>query len=135
MPDLLQEHIRSVLRTNEEYYHALAAAIRDTKAKGYRIVSGGYTGPTAWQIKDWGTSEIIAEGQGKLDEAWDQASRDGHPWRHYDAVEEDVSVETPYTDGLPKSLCDVLAEWVARTSTTDEEIALVAGVNVNDIHR
>lgn len=129
MLDLIQEHIRSVLRANNEHDEAMKAAVRDLEAKGYRIVSGGQIGIDVWEITDHRTGELLGRGEGiaSYEEAFDRPKEDGRPWCHYDVIGEDLFEAVPHTDGLPESLCDVLTEWV-NDRATDEEIAFVAGL-------
>jgi hypothetical protein len=130
MFDLIQQHIRIVLRANDKYDQAVEVAVKDLEAKGYRIVTGGQIDIDVWEITDKRTGETLAQGRGidSYEAAYAQSAKDGRPWAHHDAISEDIPLSPPYTEGLPRSLCDALTEWVDGPADW-EEIALVAGLD------
>jgi hypothetical protein len=133
--DPLRTHIRKILRTYAASDTAVAKRIEELEAEGRRIVSGGQTSGDNWQVTDWRTGEVIAEGDDGLD-GYDAAGErldPGDRWFHIDHVDEDIDMSVAPTDGIPASLAMVLDDWVGTTSVTDEEIAQVAGWTVEEV--
>lgn len=127
--DLLRTHIRAILQAEEDYDKHKEDLLSSYEAKGHRIISGGQTGHDTWDITDYRTGQIIAEGGGGLEGygdalSSDQAEREN--WVHIDPITEDLYMSEPVTEGLPESLCEALSHWV-REQADDEDIAMVLG--------
>lgn len=120
MTDLIRDHIRAVIKFEEEHEERTAAVLADYEAQGYRIVSGGQTGPHSWEVTDYRTGQLIIKGDNGLD-GYDQAAAEhGANWAHIDPITEHLfDIPDPITPGIPESLREVLATWV-RSADAEE---------------
>ncbi|WP_157435824.1 hypothetical protein [Actinospica robiniae] len=137
LADAIAAHIQQILRTYDTERAARLAKLEELEAQGKKIVDGGPTRGDGWAVFDWRTGAKIAEGTG--DDEYEAACRQLDPdeqWWHRDNLSEYVdTVRIPPTPGLPPSLGKVLEEWIANLGTPLEEIADVAGLEVEEVER
>lgn len=120
--DLFRQHIRAILKFEDEHDQRQETLLKDYEAKGHRIVSGGQTGHDTWDVTDYRTGETIIEGGGGIDGYHAAADKHGETWLHIDPITEHLfDIPDPVTPGLPESLCEALASWV-RDQASDEDI-------------
>lgn len=136
--ELLQQYVREVLREELAGEQRLQERIRDLEASGHRIVDGGQTGQSSWEISDWRTGEVIEAGTGGHDE-YDKATERLDPdamWLHIDHISGgDATTSQTASDNIPESLAEALTEWVCSLSTPDVDVAAVTGWTVDEVHR
>ncbi len=137
----VKTHVRKILLACRADTETTNAKIREIEAAGGRIVTGGQTGEyddhggCDWEIEDWRTGEILAEGHGAradFDAAWTRLDPDGR-WRHVDRIHADPTDATP-TEGVPRSLADALDDWACTPAHTDDVAAFV-GWTADDVRR
>ena len=125
--DAVREHVRRVLEARLRDTDDRYARIEQLEQSGHRIVSGGQVSQDDWNILDWRTGEVIAEGSSGL-EGYDATADRLDPsdtWIHIDRLDLDTYEPSPYvsTPGIPETLGRAREEWVDMLSTPDEEIA------------
>ncbi|WP_017578499.1 hypothetical protein [Nocardiopsis kunsanensis] len=124
---LVRQHIRAILRFEEEHDQRHEDLLKDYEVKGHRIVSGGQTGQDTWDVTDYRTGETIVEGDGGLEGYAKAVEEHGEMWLHIDPITMHLyDIPDPATPGLPESLCEALAMWV-RDQASDEDIDQVLG--------
>lgn len=140
MPDIsdtaIRDYIRALLRHDLVNEEARQERIRNYEKSGRHIIDGGQTGQDAWEIRDWRTGVIIAEGGGGLS-GYDVAAQRHDPddkWLHIDQIEEGSASEVEHA-GLPISLAEALRDWMGMTATPDEDVAAVVGWSVEEVSR
>lgn len=102
--------------------------------QGRRIVGGGQISQHGWEITDWVTGQVLAQGDDGL-EGYAEASERLDPegmWIHIDHVGPELS-PLPVTAGIPESLGTALADWIGSWGTSDEEIAEFIGWPVDKV--
>ena len=63
MPEpLIHQHIRAVVAYENSYQAREEMLLASYEANGERIISGGQTGPDTWDVTDYRTGELLAEG-------------------------------------------------------------------------
>lgn len=124
--DAVREHARRVLEKHNRNNEARLERIAKLEAEGHRIVNGGQTSHTGWEITDWRTGEVIAEGEYGIEgynAATERLDPDGK-WYHFDHTFDDETLEPTKTPGVPPSLARAIEEnWIDALDTPDEEIA------------
>ncbi|MFI5937620.1 hypothetical protein [Actinoplanes sp. NPDC051494] len=124
--DVVREHARRVLEAPFRADQARRDRADDLARRGYRIVTGGRTSASTWEVRDWRTGDLIVAGTRA-----DVARLDpGGTWYHADNLYADVPVPDVSTPGLPPSLARVVEDWLAHPATPDEEIAEFVGWTV-----
>lgn len=126
--DQVRVFVRSLLVANAESDDQLELEVQALEAKGHRIVDGGQTGATTWEIIDWRTRETIETGDGGWDgyaAATDRLNPSG-TWIHFDQIDSEPA-PTLDVPGVPDSLAIALDDWVSSTSTSDLDIAEFIG--------
>lgn len=111
----LRQHVARFLEADRRYEQSILEFAEGLERKGYRIVDGGQVGRDGcgWEIKDWRTQALLAEGDGGYGEysaATDRLSPDGK-WYHIDQVSCQVPLPEVQTPGVPQSLARALEEW------------------------
>lgn len=125
--ELIEQHIRAVLQQEENQEKRKEALLADYEAKGYRIIDGGQTGPDTWDVTDYRTGKLIAEGDGGIDGLNKVTDEQGAMWVHVDPITDDLPLEDdPVTEGLPESLCEALTFWVSN-SASDDDLDMILG--------
>ncbi|MEU4218256.1 hypothetical protein [Actinoplanes sp. NPDC026623] len=131
------EHVRRLLRAQLATDDARYERLEELEQEGYRIVDGGQVGTDGWNILDWHTDEVIAEG----DDGWDgytaatkRLCPDGK-WVHIDSVDDDLPLPQVSTPGVPPSLGQALDEWISQSDTSVEEIAQFVGWSVEKVRQ
>jgi hypothetical protein len=136
--DPLRIHVRKILNARAAESAADQAKIREAEAAGHRIIDGGQIEGDSWAIKDWRTGEELVSGDGGLercDAACKRLDPDGR-WWHIDNLMDQVEwQDISSTDGIPPSLAKALEEWVDSLHTPIEEVAGVAGLDVDGVKR
>jgi hypothetical protein len=103
----LRDHIRRVLTAYLVDDQDFARRVRELESSGYRMISGGQTLGENWEIHEWRTGKLIAEGSGGLDgydATCEQLGPDGM-WYDVDNVRNDLPYsEAGETPGIPPSL-------------------------------
>lgn len=129
------EHVRRLLRAQLAIDDARFERLAELEQQGYRVVDGGQVGVDEWEIRDWDTNEVLAQG----DDGWDgytaAAKRlcpDGR-MVHVDSVTDDMPLPEVTTPGVPRSLGQALDEWIGQSNTTVEEIAQFIGWSVEKV--
>jgi hypothetical protein len=132
--DAVVEHVKRLLRAQLATDDARYERLVELQQQGYRIVDGGQTA-TGWNILDWRTDEVIAEGA----DGWDgyvaatkRLFPDGR-CIHVDSVTDDLPLPDVATPGVPPSLATALDEWIGQSSTSDGEIAEFIGWSVEKV--
>ncbi|MFI6030711.1 hypothetical protein [Amycolatopsis magusensis] len=126
--DLIRDHIEAVLLVHADDTRRRKTEIQALEAQGHRIVSGGQVDQNSWEIRDWRTDQLLAQGDdGRegYDDTTDRLNPDDM-WVHIDNVREEPP-PLPVTPGIPQSLGDLLADWVETLGVTDLEIASFIG--------
>lgn len=102
------------IQEDETLEERTAHIARDKEADGYRIVGGGQVNQDQWEVTDWRTEEIIAEGWGL--ESYEELFQQNR-WWHIDAISHQVydewlqSHKTP--EGIPDGLAEALMDWAS----------------------
>jgi hypothetical protein len=121
--DLCREHVRRYLRAPFLADEARRRRAREMAMGDGRVVSGLLTSAIRWELRDWLTGDLIAQGDGGPDAL--QAAMLTR------LQADDLYAEIPGADsdtpGLPSSLSRMLEEWVCAPSTPDEDIAEFVG--------
>jgi len=125
MPEpLIHQHIRAVVAYENSDQAREEMLLASYEANGERIISGGQTGPDTWDVTDYRTGELLAEGDNGLDGYCKLIGEVGQNWVHIDPIIEALNDDPPKTEGLPESLCEVLLEWVEDAEPEEIEAAL-----------
>lgn len=127
--DAVREHICRVLEASNHDDQARLRRVEELERDGHRIVGGGQTSADGWEISDWRTGELLAQGVGGLkgfDAETDRLDPDGK-WFHCDHVSDDVPSSEIETPGIPVSLGYAIQDWLAMLATSDEEVAEFIG--------
>ncbi|MFJ9553195.1 hypothetical protein ACIRPH_05235 [Nocardiopsis sp. NPDC101807] len=123
----IHQHIRAVLQYEEDYKKREEALLADYEAKGHTVIDGSLVLDGDWEVTDYRTGDIIAAGGDGVAGYAEVADDHGEMWVHIDLITDQLTeIPLPITPGVPEALCEVLTEW-ARTSASDEDIALVLG--------
>ncbi|MFE1949892.1 hypothetical protein ACFW9D_05420 [Streptomyces sp. NPDC059524] len=131
----VRDYVQALLRQIRADEDARQETIRALETDGHRIISGGQTGEDAWDITDWRTGDLIANGTGNYDDygaAVERLDPDGK-WRHIDHVDSDPTIVEPV--GIPDSLADALQDWLGSSATTDEDVAEFVGWSLDEVTR
>lgn len=136
--DLVRTHIEAALMQINDDEERRVAELCALENKGHRLVGGGQTGgggdmPQTWNITDYWTGEVLAEGEGldECDAAFDRLDPDGM-FVNVDRVTMEFEYgPTPVTPGIPETLGATLYDWVE--SADDEEIAEFIGWSVEKV--
>lgn len=138
----IRHHVRKILHAFETEDQKRDTEIARLEADGYRIVTGGQTGPKTWEITDWSTGELIGRGDDGLDgyEAATKRLSAGSRWRHIDRINEGDDGLPPLpeaspTAGVPPTLAELLWDWVSAIGTPYEEIAEIVEWDVSEVKR
>lgn len=132
---VVRDYVRALLRQNRADEEVRQERIRALEAAGHRIVSGGQTGQESWEITDWRTGNLLANGSGDYSD-YDAAAMRLDPdgkWLHIDNIDADPTVVEPV--GIPASLADALQDWLGLIATPDEDVAQFVGWSVEDVAR
>lgn len=117
---LIHQHIRAAVAYEARYEERKQAYIRGYEEEGRRIVSGGQTGDTSWEVTDYRTGELLARGDGGYEEYSKRVDEIGRHWLDISHLLEEIYEDgPPATEGLPEKLCDAIADW-AETATPEE---------------
>jgi hypothetical protein len=133
--DAVRDHVRRVLQASRAYDDALEAKATELERAGHRIINCDQADHDAWDVTDWRTGETIAEGDGHI-EGYDRAADQLDPddkWFHIDQVAKGIPNDCAPAIGIPQSLGEAIESWAESTSTTDEDIAEVAGWSVQTV--
>jgi hypothetical protein len=134
----VRDYVRALLRQYRADEDARMACIFALEAGGRRIVGGGQIGQDSWEITDWRTGELLANGTGGIDD-YDAATARLDPdgkWLHIDTINvEPDSVEPTSVEpvGIPASLADTLQDWLGSSSTPDEDVAQFVAWSVEEV--
>lgn len=133
--DVTREHIRRVLKAQRRAEDARLRRAEELERAGRRIVEGGQVSHDRWVIRDWRTDEVLAEGNGGLDEYDAVATRldPDHTWFHADHLYDDEPEPYVTTPGMPPSLGAAIEDWVAAPASPDEEIAEFVGWSIEKV--
>ena len=117
MADVIREYIRTVLETTAAAEKAEEDEIARIEAEGFRLVDGGQLAEDRWEITDFRSGEILAEGTGGPDEYFEAANALDNDVKIYyiGAIASEIYSRFPVPDppaGLPESLAEALAIWV-----------------------
>lgn len=129
------EHVRRLLRAQLAIDDARSERLKELEQQGHRIVDGGQVGVDEWNILDWNTHEVLAEGNDGWDGYAAAAKRlcpDGR-MVHVDDVTDNMPLPQVSTPGVPPSLGQALDEWISRSDTPVEEIAQFIGWSVEKV--
>jgi hypothetical protein len=129
----VRDYVRALLRQYRSEEDARLERIRVLEAEGRRIINGGQTGPDSWEITDWRTGDLLANGTGGIDDYDAAATRldPGHKWLHVDTIDTEPVAVTPA--GIPASLANALQDWLGSTGTPDDDVAEFVGWSVEDV--
>lgn len=130
MPDQrVKSYLAAVLDHGIAYNQAIAKKIAEYEASGYRIVGGGQTSQNTWDITDYRTSQLIAEGDDGLAGYLAVEPPEGEDWIHIDPLTEEAtdSLDEPDNGGLPESFCEVIRQWFDSPGTDPDDIAEITG--------
>lgn len=107
-------------------------AYTELEARGYRLIDGGQVDEDKWEMLDFRSGKVLAQGEDGLDGWGDAIGRMemGDAMYHVDAVHDEVR-PTDLTDainklartGIPEELLDAMANWVS--SASDEDLSEV----------
>lgn len=132
-------HVRVILETYATRREAQIAKVREVEAAGGRIVTGGQTSQTGWEILDWRTDEVLAKGDSGLEgfeETWSRLDPNDL-WWDFDTLTDGLDLyekfPVPDAEGVPPSLAEALEDWIGRLCTPDEDIAEIAGLSVERV--
>lgn len=148
-PDPLTQQVRNILEAGAAMTAQEQQRIAKLEADGYRIIDGGQTGPydadgkCGYAYTDCRTGETLASGHGTYEESLEalDAAAGNREICHRDRVAEvaiggadDYGLIDPEpVPGIPDSLVTVLADWAESSDTTDEDLALVTGLHVDQV--
>lgn len=132
--DAVRDHIRHALEVGRRANDARLQRVEELERSGHRIVDGGQLAGDAWEIRDWRTGALIAEGSDGL-AGYDATAERLDPddmWFHIDRI---YGEPEPYviTPGVPPSLGQAIEDWIGQRSTPDEEIAEFIGWSVEKV--
>jgi hypothetical protein len=133
--DIVREHIRRVLEAQAAADDARFHRAEDLERAGHRIIDGGQVSVDGWEIRDWRTDELIAEGDDGFAgyEAAVARLDPDNTWFHADLLDHDEPLPQVATPGLPPSLGRAIEDWIGQMSTSDEEIAEFIGWSVEKV--
>jgi hypothetical protein len=118
--DLVQHYVRRLLEAPFAAEQARRRRAREIVRAGGRVVEGGLTSATGWELRDWLTGAVLArddDGPAGLSAALAGAY-------HADGLyAEEPGGSDEAMPGIPPSLSRTIEEWVCAPSTPDEEIA------------
>ena len=117
MTDVIREYIRSVLQTTRAAEQAEEDEIARIEAEGFRLVDGGQVAEGRWEITDYRTGEILAEGAGGPDEYFEAANLLDNDRKIYyvGSIGAEIYSRFPVPQPpaeIPVSLAELLALWV-----------------------
>lgn len=130
--DRLSIILRTLLAEKSASSTTEEAEIAKEETQGHRIVTGGQTGPTAWEIIDWRTRQIIEQSSGGGD-SYEQAMERLDPngtWVHIDVLRDEqawTAAAREHLPGIPDSLVEAIDDWVEHPRTPPDEIAALVG--------
>src|ERR1700749_4953589 len=111
MGDVIREYTRAGLSTTAEAEKAEDDEIARIEAEGFRLVDGGQVTEDRWEITDFRSGEILAEGEGGPDEYFEAANALDNDLKIYyvGAIASEISSRFPAPEppeGLPGSLAE-----------------------------
>ena len=132
MADVIGEYIRAVLDTAAQAEKAEDDEIARIEAEGFRLVDGGQVAEDRWEITDFRSGEILAEGAGGPDDYFEAASALDNDLRIYyvGAISSEISSRFPVPRppaGLPESLAEALANWVSEHTGEAQQFSEQSG--------
>ncbi|MEV4975549.1 hypothetical protein [Streptomyces scopuliridis] len=133
----IRDCVQAMLRQNLATEEARQERIRSFEQGGHRIIGGGQTGESSWEITDWRTGAIIETGTGSYD-AYDAAATRLDPdrkWIHVEQFDDDYDEPDVDHAGIPASLAEALRDWLGMAVTSDEDVAAVVGWSVEEVGR
>lgn len=133
--DAVKAHVQRLLEAWQRTDDARYDRAEELKRSGRRIITGGQTSQNSWEIRDWRTDEVIAEGDDGItgyDAAADRLDPEG-TWFHEDRLDADEPLPDVVTAGVPPSLGQALDDWINSLNTPDEEIAEFLGWPVEKV--
>ena len=139
MASAVEACARVLLENSVDCTNAIKTRMAELEADGRRIVGGGIDGQGTWDIADWQTGQILAQGTdgtGGYDRAVDRLDADGMAMFHVDHIFPDVYGafdELPQVPGVPESLADALREWLGATCRSDQDLAEVSGLSLTEV--
>ena len=133
MTDLIRQHIRTVLQHELELTQARQKLLRDYESKGHHLITGGQVDHDTWHIDNYRTGETIVEGDGGFEKFLEVLdSGQAETWVLVESITDDLDEPScPSTEGLPESMCEVLADWA--TTAQAGEVAAFAGWPLNQV--
>lgn len=103
-------------------------AYTELEARGYRLIDGGQVDDDRWELLDFRSGKVLAQGTVDHDD-WDDAISGldaDNTMYHVDAVHDDVrpndltdAINTLARSGIPEELLDAMANWVSMASDED----------------
>ena len=127
------EHITRVIEAKNKQDRIIDEYAKHLKKKGYRIVSGGQTGPpdphgrSLFEVRDAETLEVLLRNTGtykEYTELWNQHSNG--TWYHTDGLLDESSyqdIEIPYDHPhLPTTLAQALTDWATDNPTDAQQL-------------
>jgi hypothetical protein len=135
MDDAVRTHVRNVLQRQLADAEAFDARVVELRVQGRRIVSGGQTEGDSWEILDWETGQVIAEGNDGVDGYETTAERldPDEKWIHIDYVQRYENLDHLEAEGIPASLAAAIEDWADDPGTDDEDLADVTGWPVDRV--
>ncbi|GAA2556821.1 hypothetical protein GCM10010435_29380 [Winogradskya consettensis] len=119
----VRTHARRVLEAPLLAERARARRVRELLRAGRRVVDGGLTSATRWELRDLLTGSVVARGDDGP-AGLDAALADAY---HSDDLFAEIPGADPVTPGIPPSLARAIGEWIGDPGTPDEEIAEFVG--------
>ncbi len=132
MADVIREYLRAVLDTAAQAEKAEGDEIARIEAEGFRLVDGGQLTEDRWEITDFRSGEILAEGDGGPDEYFEAANALDNDTKIYyvGAISSEVFLRFPVPEpptGLPESLAEALAKWVTEHTGEAQQFSEQSG--------
>lgn len=124
----LRQYVMALVLNDLAWHQVIEDEAVRLEAEGYRIVSGGGGGGGPWDITDYRTREVIADGTGGIEEyeeASGRLSAEGRPLYHADHLLLMDFPDPPQPAGMPEGLCRALADWVS--GEQDEAVEWLGG--------
>jgi hypothetical protein len=118
MTDVIREYVRAVLQATRAAEQAEQDEIARIEAAGFRLVEGGQVTEDRWEITDYRTGEILAEGADGPDEYFEAANLLDKDTKIYyiGSIDSEVYSRFPVPlppEEIPTSLAEALAIWVS----------------------
>ncbi|EWM65076.1 MULTISPECIES: hypothetical protein [Micromonospora] len=133
--DVVKEHIVRILQERVRVDEARYDLAVDLNRRGHRVIFERRTSGDGWEIRDWLTDELLAEGDDGHDGYAATVKRldPDDMWYHEDFLDDEEPLQTVTTLGMPPTLGQAIDDWVAQLSTSDEEIAQFIGWSVEKV--